>query len=864
MSVIDKFKKAFTVFYVRDLADSTSFDSLKYNPDSLEILPKLLQFGDIYVKNDSIKELSFKNMTTFLFTIKDISLKYGKSYKIVELPKTPFMMNIDTLIKLKIMYSPQKEIFELSETDTLFIKTECLTYSVPLMGRGVEARIIAEDFDFDIVEVGKSKLKSKIDFPDLPDGLPIWDIGTGMLKLSGYSYNPENSPFKFICPKPEPNPDNMTIQPNSPPFLIKGLCFQPPASGEYFGEIIFKSNANGPDNVSRFRGIGFDKGPYITSVNFGERRVGSVTVFTDRLVIRNTGDGPWALTGFELDSNHGDFKILKEEMPVYPTVDNPVIIFPQSRKGVLTEIYIPIEFFPKSEGFKEIKIYPTFIKNNSSQRINLFNYIRGFGILPKREAYGYNFVPQTLVNVKHPDTGYVIIKSTSQTADLYIKSIDTIQYSNPTVSDFKILRSLPKDTIIGRGKSFEIPIIFIPEESGLRKIDLRIITDAIPGNFNGKIWDTVIVNVKGTGYNKILEVTPLFFNNRTYCDTSYGVLIVKNISNRTKVPATAWMFNAKLESGDTKVFQIDNEYVNSKIVLLKPGDSLGFPVRFMPYILDTNKFSALARIYSDVDTSITIIKGTSKKYDVQVKMDTAYNGIPGLFTLNKPPEFLGTDYPVFIQSDFFDKLYIDSVYLELKFKSKDLRFTGIIEKGSTIQDWSDFRYDEKELDAEYSLLRISASGFSPIISSGSLLIPGFLIILGDTNGISINIENITFFSDNKCIDILPTDGLIKLSYCGENIRKIIISNKMYDINITSSVPVSSNSLSMFYSIGISANTDVRLYNSYGELIKVISDEYKTTGIYYSDIDISGLSSGIYFVTIKSGPYVNKIKFVVNK
>jgi hypothetical protein len=866
MSVKNKKDSANALFLVTDIVGNWVFDTLTYYPQSLEIIPELILYGDIYVDSILTKELKFKNNSDTIFAIKEISLKYGKSFKIVDVPKTPFILNKDTLINLKIIYSPKKEILELYETDTLYIKTECLTYSVPLMGRGVEPRIDAEDFDFDIVEVGKSKKKSKLEFPNSYDGLMVWDNGTGMLILSGYSYNPDNSPFKFNCLFPDPDPNNMTIQPNSQPIPIKGLCFQPESAGEFFGEIIFSSNAKGPDNVSRFRGIGFDKGPYITSINFGGKRVGSIN--KGSVYIKNTGDGPWALTGFELDNNNnGYFRIMYEDMPVKPTPENPVIIFPLSHPdGVTKDIYIPIEFNPKSDSAREVKIFPTFIKDNISQRINLFNYIRGNGILPKKEVYGYNFVTQTLVNVQHPDTGYVLIKSTSQTADLFIKSIDTFLHSNPTVNDFKILRSLPKDTIINRGSSLKIPIIFKPEESGLRKIDFRIITDALPGDFNGTVWDTVFVSVTGTGYNKVLEVTPLRFENVTHCDSTFGVLMVKNISNRTKDTITAFLDKFLIESGDVKAFFIDNELIYQKFVFLHPGDSLGFPVKFFPLHYDTTSFSALARIYSDVDTSITIIKGSSQKWDINVKMDTTFNGIPGQFTLNKPPDFTGTDYPVFINSDYFNRLYIDSIYIELKYRSNDLRFTGIIEKGTAIKNWPDidFRYNDTVIDSKYNLLKISASGYSPIDTSGTLIIPGFLIMLGDTNGISIKIENLTFFSSNKCIDIVPTDGLIKLSYCGENIRKIMISNKIYDIKIMSVLPVNNNLLSLYYSIGISAKTDVRLYNSYGELIKIISDDYKTAGKYYSDMDITELSSGIYFVTMKSGPYINKVKFVVNK
>lgn len=869
MSVIDKFKNAEGVFVVMDTIgkydqEHIVFKKIFYYPESLEIIPNILQFGEIYVDSSSVRDLVFKNTSDSVFAIKEIGLKYGKSYKIIDSPKTPFPFKQDSSIKLKIIYSPKKEILDLYEPDTLYIKTECLVYKIPLFGRGVEPRIEADDFDFDIVEVGTSKEKLKINFPGTTDGLEIWDRGSGILRLSGYRYNPEDSPFKFSCPDADPSPNNMSIQPNSPPIPIKGLCFKPLSAGEFFGEIIFSSNAKGPDSISSFRGIGFDKGPYITSLNFGERRVGSENI--GNLVIRNTGDSPWGLSGFEFENNNGDFKILWDSMALKPSPENPVIIFPITRKNVLTEYIIPIQFIPKSENFKEVKIFPLFIKDNISQRINLFNYIRGFGILPKNEVYGYNFAAQTLVNVKHPDTGKVLIKSTSSTADLRIKSIDTIQYSNPNVQDFTILMSLPKDTIIRRGTTFEIPITFKPEESGLRKIDFRIITDAVSGNFDGSVWDTIYVTVAGYGYNKVLEVVPLRFENAIHCDTTYGVLMVKNISNRSPDTTTAYMFNVLLESGDVKAFYIDNEYVYQKFVFLKPGDSIGFPVKFMPFNYDTTSLSALARVYSDVDTSITIIKGTSKRYDVQVKMDTTYTGIPGMYTIDKLPEYDGVDYPVYIQSDYLNKLYIDSFYIELKFKSNELKFANIVEKGTAIKDWPDtyFRFVEKVLDSKYSLLKISASGYSPIDSSGSLIIPGFLIMLGDTNGISIDIQNVTFFSSNKCIDIKPTDGLMKLSFCGANIRKIIISKTKYDVKILSSIPVTSNSLTLSYSIGITANTNIRMYNSYGELIKTICDEYKSEGTYNSDLDINDLSSGIYFITINSGPYINKIKFVVNK
>ena len=859
LEVENKFDTAFAVFFVYDNADNkgnpnVKYDSIKYYPQLLDIDKDRISYGQIYLDSTSQQEIVIKNVAGFNFLIKDVSLKYGTHYRIINPIKKNYEITESETIILNIEYKPQKEIINNNQDyDTLIIKNECLIYKIPLDGQGVVPRIIVEDFDFDICEVGSILCKDKISFPSGNDGIIIRNPGTGILKINNYRFNPTLTPYKLI--NPEPDLTSAQLFPNTS-LNLKSICFEPRDPGEFFGQLIISSNSMGPDSIANFRGIAYNKGPYLRKLNFGDKRVLSKS--KGFVTIKNSDTKPYYLYDIDLSDDNSGFRIVFEDMNIIPSKATPIVIYPESSNdNVLKEYLIPVEFFPLDEGFKEIKIFPRFMENNQDLNLVLFNYIRGTGFLPALQLMGHYFNGKTLVNTFHKDTGFVSIFSKSQYADLYIKSMKVFKQNDNSNDFLWINENFPKDTILERGKSIKIPILFKPEEEGERILIIQLVTDATKGD--GENWDTTYTELKGIGYNKIISVDLLNFKDVIHCDSAIGKLVVSNVSDT----ATTEIYEILFDTEDINPFYIDKTIFLTSNIVLEPKDTFSIDVVFKPFVDEKFNYSVMTKVLSDDDTSTTFIKGNSIKYNVSLISDTSTNGMPGMITLDKEPDFIGTNYNIRIFSEDIQYTYLDSVYFELVYHKNHFRFMNYIEKGNLIKDWN-INFNETEINKDTNKLSVLCYGLTPIKENGILITPAFMIMLGDTNGVKFDIRNVSFFEKESCSFPEIINGFIDLSYCGEELRKIQISSHLYGFSLVNGNIIDNNKIIIAYNIAFSASGNIDIYNQYGENIysKKLSDS--KSGKYLDQINLPSISSGVYFIHFKSGPYSKIEKFIINK
>ncbi|HRP02314.1 MAG TPA: T9SS type A sorting domain-containing protein [Candidatus Kapabacteria bacterium] len=860
LKVKDKFDTAFAVFYIYDNSlslnkNNVKYDSVKYYPQLMKFDKDDINYNQVYLDSILNNNIEFRNVSGFNFKIKDISLKYGKFFKILNNISKNYDFLSDEKLSLTIQYQPKFEINQYSkyDYDTLIIRNECLTYRIPLSGQGVLSKILVEDIDFGICEVGKTLVKDKNNFPETYDGMHISNIGSGILKINGYHFNPNETPFKLTNPIPSLNPSQ--IFPSS--YLnVKPLSFEPTQAGEFFADLVISSNSQGPDSIASLRGIAYNKGPYMKVLNFGDQRVLSKT--RKYISIKNSDSKPYSLYDLDLSDMGQGFNIAYEDMDPIPSKENPIVIYSESSQdNVLKEYIIPIDFIPNSEGVKEIKITPKFISNGNDLNLIVFNYIRGRGLLPVIELMGQTFLGRTLVNTLHPDTGYVTIYSRSKFANLFIKEINIIK-QNDNSNDFIFTNGeFPKDTILKANSYYRFPVLFKPEESGERKIIIQVISDATKGM--GERYDTVYAQIKGIAYNKTISVDQLTFTNVSHCDSTAGKLIVRNVSDTT----TTEVYDIQFDKITINPFELDKSIFLSNPVILSPGDTFAFDIKFKPYLGHQNNYSVLTRVFSDDDTATTYIKGTSTKYNVLIYSDTISNGIPGMVTLNKEPSFIGQNYNINIKGDMLSKTVIDSIYLEIAYRKNDFRFMNYIENGNAIKDWN-INYQEFELSKDSNIIKILCYGLKPINESGILITPAFMIMLGDTNGVAYNIRNISFFSKGECSASNLINGLINLSYCGEELRKILISQHLFKFEIVNTNLISTESLKVAYNVAFSTTTELSIYNQFGEAVSVLLSDKLNKGTYINNYNVSQLSSGLYFLKFKSGPFQKVEKFIISK
>lgn len=111
--------------------------------------------------------------------------------------------------------------------------------------------------------------------------------------------------------------------------------------------------------------------------------------------------------------------------------------------------------------------------------------------------------------------------------------------------------------------------------------------------------------------------------------------------------------------------------------------------------------------------------------------------------------------------------------------------------------------------------------------------------------------------DNGCIqcDDIPSDNLIS----GEKVNSVGL-----DFNITNFPNPFNPITKIVYSIPQSEKVKITVYNSLGQVIKELVNEFKHAGNYLVEFNGSNISSGIYFYKIEAGSYTKINRMILLK
>jgi hypothetical protein len=93
----------------------------------------------------------------------------------------------------------------------------------------------------------------------------------------------------------------------------------------------------------------------------------------------------------------------------------------------------------------------------------------------------------------------------------------------------------------------------------------------------------------------------------------------------------------------------------------------------------------------------------------------------------------------------------------------------------------------------------------------------------------------------------------------------LTENKISNFNLTDNYPNPFNPATGFnYSIPVTANVKIEIFNSLGEKVKTLVDEVKPEGEYYVRFDAGEYSSGIYYYRLTADNFVSIKKMLLIK
>jgi hypothetical protein len=148
--------------------------------------------------------------------------------------------------------------------------------------------------------------------------------------------------------------------------------------------------------------------------------------------------------------------------------------------------------------------------------------------------------------------------------------------------------------------------------------------------------------------------------------------------------------------------------------------------------------------------------------------------------------------------------------------------------------------------------------------SDTLIFIRFSTYLGNEKSTPITFLN-PIFGDGNCPKALNPNiknGSFSLdSICGLEYKTVPLPDDMVFISKVSPNPTFSSS-NIFFHIPIDARVDLKIYNSFGNEVKVLVNGFLSKGDYEEEIDCSDLSPGVYVAVFKINGFSHAERFVV--
>lgn len=830
--VIDKHKPGIAYLQFTDRAGNSSFDTLYFYPDTLKITPSPVNFGKVRLFTSKTLPVQIQNDGDTTEKIIQVKLKDGSVFRIVNGNVPPEIeLPPKGVHNLVLEYTPVNESLSPSmlDVDTLFAITDCDTFKVPVIGRGVIPKIMVEDWN-----AGTVVVKNKIcKLQQTQSGLQIQNPGTDTLVID--MFEGVAPPFSVSTPYIPELP--IIIPPNGTVYL-ETPCFEPQYVGSFTIDVIFHSNAGSGDSISTWQGVGVQPGPYITNYDWNRRRVG--TYNEGKVFLKNGGSSKVRVTGIKIGDSP-NFRIKPGGIIPEPSTTTPIELMPDTSQTGITQIEINVIYEPKDEFDHFSTVIPEFHPDDNIEPGSVVGKLHGFGYLPKIEVIGYEFLPPVLVNTQHPDIGKVVIKSTSETADLFVKSIN---WNQNTLNEFEWVTPPPTNITIPIGDSLVLPVRFTPRAVNKRIAYVDVVNDASPAP------DSIITSqtqVIGYGIEKGIIVDSVNYGFVLLCDEPIKEFTIINTSTTTAAIIDSLVFI----SGDVSNFEIIGV---SFPITIPQQSSIKIPVKFNPD--KTGNFRALIRVFSDVGNNYFVeLVGIGYNVSTQLTLrdlDADLHLSPGIVAT----------LTTYAKSNNWKDAKITSFEFDIVHKTDWFKLNSI-EKGAILDNTWNVSANEEKIDETFSRIHIRGNGINPIGTDGELVRPNILLMLTDAKVFNPYIQNITYHSRDKCVLSNGDTSKIVLNTCVIDIRPIEIALTEYFLEVSQN-PVSEDNLKINFGIAFDRITKLELINlATGSTIPILNDFIKQ-GVYELNLSTKDLASGVYALRLFSGSYSKTIKIVICK
>ncbi len=166
----------------------------------------------------------------------------------------------------------------------------------------------------------------------------------------------------------------------------------------------------------------------------------------------------------------------------------------------------------------------------------------------------------------------------------------------------------------------------------------------------------------------------------------------------------------------------------------------------------------------------------------------------------------------------------------------------------------------------YVAIKIQTRGTERFLQNDTLILIEFDTYLGDNITTPVHFMN-PKLSDGICQRVLTLnriDGKFTLdSVCGLDMKVGKHSNSRFKLLAPNPNPIK-NELNLEFEMAFKTNSEIRLYNTFGEVVKVLVNNELPEGIYTRTYNIENLSSGLYLLEMRAGIFHDVKQIVISK
>jgi hypothetical protein len=845
LEVVDKTQDARAVITFSDRRGNDTTITIEYKAVKLTIRPTFTDWGLLKLNSGrhprNFWVINENDQSGALVTY--IKLKGGNQRFELDLmgKSLPFWLGPKDSVQIRVWFDAVENG---QFVDSIGVGDTCVfAYKTRVQASVGQPMIEVSDINFGSVTVGKTVSKEfAIRNPGTTD-LHIWGyVGPANAKV----YRSPNLPATDVNNRMS---QDIVVKPGQEVrYLVE---FTPDAETDYPDAITFFSDASEWDSVCVLNGRGIRPGLESNSYNWGRKRI-------DRA---SHPAGPYAVSSGDVIKlvNTGTEEVHISGLIVVEDVNGDAFEFDRGAFDNLKlqpkeEKIIPVVFHPTKTGEHRLRLKFVNTANSETETI-----LEGIGIVGQLQTVDLTFDPMVIFDEANKQTKRMYIENVSyqwedsvEITDLVVNPAggiaeDGTSYGTEGFGYDKSILGLP--VVLQPGQRLYIDGYFVAQKVTPARATLTTVSDAIA---------EVTSTWSGSGISRGISMTG---GNAKIC-----------VGDQTEIVCT---INNPAQ-GDLTVTRLYFSGDYEGVVFKEPSDALGFTLPpggsrqvrliYHPTKVETKRIWLVAENNTldrnpdscAVDLEAVQYNGTSKISVVQQNVGRQW-------------PVAGDKIPVQVEFNTNANLILAQVKeldVTIKYKAGLLKVDeGSIEVGIALS--GKFNVEDVKIDDKNGVmtLRLVATGTNILNGSGQILRFKFDSFLPteeigtDYSTLSVDVEAI----GTQCLIIDDVGSEVKLQpTCVYDLRWIATTGKEYYLSEITPNPVSGSAIELRFGVAFDGWTEIAIVNTSGEVVRRVATGEMKAGDYTVRVDVSDLSSGMYFVTMHSQSYREKKQFVLTK